>query len=188
MCSLPIWIYSCDPNAYVNRFARVCINTILKKKIVDRARDLNWVSRRCVRCIGITIVYLLLSHTPFASRVKQRTRHRERVCCAGEKGRKREPLRFSWTQRVFIDWFTSYADLSVKSDSDSIKKPITRGPTNITKSNTMAPIRSYGEGTIKLLTLVIALCFCIRQTSARRYSQLLVEDDGFRRNNRPAGK
>lgn len=44
------------------------------------------------------------------------------------------------------------------------------------------------SGAMKLFAVLIALCFCISQTNARRYSPLLVEDDGFRRNNRPAGK
>lgn len=52
----------------------------------------------------------------------------------------------------------------------------------------MAQINNYFPETMKLLAVIVALYLCINQTNARRYSPLLVEDDGFRRNNRPAGK
>lgn len=52
----------------------------------------------------------------------------------------------------------------------------------------MAQINNCFPETMKLFAVIIAIYFCINQTYARRYSPLLVEDDGFRRNNRPAGK
>lgn len=39
-----------------------------------------------------------------------------------------------------------------------------------------------------VINLLVIIYFGVIRTEARKFSPLLVEDDGFRRNNRPAGE